>query len=72
MRDLPEAACVEIERLKTELGDARARILDLDERVLILEAQMRQPLSIVDLAIAAETAKRRYERRFLRPLSPLK
>jgi hypothetical protein len=44
-----------------------ARQQDLDERVLILEAQLRQPLSTVDLAIAAKLAKERYEARFLKP-----
>jgi hypothetical protein len=43
---------------------------DLDERLLILEAQLRQPMSIADLALAAATFKRRYEERFLRPPPP--
>jgi hypothetical protein len=55
------------DNLLARLERLEARQQDLDERVLILEAQLRQPLSTVDLAIAAETAKRRYEERFLKP-----
>jgi hypothetical protein len=44
------------------------QVRDLDERLLILEAQLRQPMSIADRMLAEATAKRRYEARFPRPL----
>jgi hypothetical protein len=49
------------------LAEIEKRQRDLDERLLIIEAMLGVPMSIVDLAIAAEATKRRYERRFLGP-----
>jgi hypothetical protein len=44
-----------------------AKLRDLDERVLILEAQLRQPMSTADRMIAERTAERRYKARFSGP-----
>jgi hypothetical protein len=49
----------------TRLDRIEARQRDFDERLLAVEMLLGRPMSIVDLAIAAETAKRRYEARFL-------
>ena len=54
--DLPACPCAKLRR-------------DLDERLLVLEALLGRPMSIADLAIAAQLMKQRYEQRFLRPVS---
>jgi hypothetical protein len=58
--------------LPARLDRIEAQQQDLNERLLILEAQLRQPMSIADRMIAEATAKRRYRERFPGPLSSQK
>jgi hypothetical protein len=44
--------------------DLEARQRDLDERLLIVEAELGRLMSIADIMIAKETAERRYRGRF--------
>jgi hypothetical protein len=56
--------------VKDELCDVRAQLRDIHERALIMECQLRQPMSIVDRVIGEETARRRYAERFPSPVKP--
>jgi hypothetical protein len=58
----------EMRDIRDQLADLKARARDADERILILEAALGCPMSLVDRMIAARTAVRRYEERFLAKL----
>jgi hypothetical protein len=57
----------ELRDIKDQLADLKARARDADERVLILEAMLGRPMSLIDRMIAERTAARRYEEHFLGP-----